>query len=73
MKIKLYKRCRDFNSFHLPSEGGILDQEERLMQVFDIIHSAYVKFENEESEDRIRKFEQRMRVQALKGNPGIGF
>lgn len=33
--LKLYKRCRQFNA--LPKKGGVFDQDEYMMEVFEFI------------------------------------
>lgn len=46
----------------LPSMGGILDQEEITMQIFEIIHNVVTEFEREHQEDELKRMEQRTRV-----------
>ena len=65
----LYLRCRNFSSITLPSAGGILDQEEYLMQCLSIIHERVEKEIEEKHEDMVRQVEQKMRIARLTGRP----
>ena len=53
----LYQRCRDWNV--LPCEGGMANQPEELMQIFDVISEESALHKKREQEAQMLEAEQR--------------
>jgi len=49
--ILLWKRCRDRGA--LPEPGGLLDQPEYLMEMFDVIDSEIAKFRQRQEDEQL--------------------
>ena len=71
--LSLYFRCRRFKDMQLPSAGGILDQEEITMQIFEIIHGLVTEYEREQQEDTMNKMQQQSRIANAKQVGKRGF
>ena len=71
--LSLYFRCRRFKDMQLPSAGGILDQEEITMQIFEIIHGMVIDYEREQQEATMNKMQQQSRIANAKQVGKRGF
>jgi hypothetical protein len=71
--LSLYFRCRRFKDMQLPSAGGIMDQEEITMQIFEIIHGMVIDYEREQQDDTMKKMQQQSRVTNAKQIGRRGF
>jgi hypothetical protein len=63
--ILLYQRCKEWNQ--LPAKGSIMDQPERIMDLFDEITRTVNIFKEKQEEDRMSE----LRKDRLAG--GLGF
>ena len=57
MFIKTYILCKDIGC--LPQEGGLFNQDNRMMEAFTIINSEIKKHENSEMEKHNREMKQK--------------
>ncbi len=48
---KLYFRCAMFNEIALPGEGGILDQDERLVKLLEVVHGEIMYIREQQHKD----------------------
>lgn len=61
--LALYNRCVMLSEIALPEEGGVLDQNEMLMQLFEIIHHKVLEIR--EAKQKRENF--RLNIQANRG------
>ena len=57
--LKTYFLCEKFGGW--PNEGGLLDQDNRLMEAFSIINSEIGKFEKKELDKQKRETDKQKR------------
>lgn len=49
--MQLYRRCRMFNEIALPESGGVLDQQEIIVQILEEVHRAFKEHEVKKQQD----------------------
>ena len=57
--LKTYFLCEKFNGW--PNEGGLFEQDSRLMEAFSIINSEINKFEKKKMDEQTREMDKQKR------------
>ena len=57
--LKTYFLCEKFGC--MPNEGGVLEQDSRLMEAFSIINSEINKFEKKKMDEQTREMDKQKR------------
>ena len=69
LAVRIYNRCLMAKEIRLPYSGGVLEQPELLMQIFDVIYDEYSQIR----EDSARKAEREAKQKVGTNPPKRGW
>lgn len=53
--IQLYRRCKMFNELEMPEFGGVLDQDERTIQILEAVHNGLGRIHSDKMAEATRR------------------